>query len=176
MRMAGSRTVSPLRKARRCSTTASAVCSSPSRRKAARTARHCTSPTDHRGAVCASGADAAGTAARCRPDTAVRAGRDQRRRRDHTCDRLVRRQGRGLRQQHGYTVLPRARRRRRVLPADRPSGKLNTTIGSFDPAGKRLPGFHLHALPLPQSPFFNHVLQNDDKKPQFFEHPWQPFT
>ena len=39
-----------------------------------------------------------------------------------------------------------------------------------------LPGFHLHALPLPQSPFFNHVLQNDDKKPQFFEHPWQPFT
>jgi hypothetical protein len=62
------------------------------------------------------------------------------------------------------------------LPADRPSGKLNTTIGSFDPAGKRLPGFHLHALPLPQSPFFNHVLQNDDKKPQFFEHPWQPFT
>lgn len=53
-------------------------------------------------------------AARCRPDTAVRAGRDQRRRRDHTCDRLVRRQGRGLHQQHGYTVLPRARRRRRV--------------------------------------------------------------
>mgnify|MGYP006993498489 CR=1 FL=1 len=43
MRMVGSRTVSPLRKARRCSTTASAVCSSPSRRKAARTARHCTS-------------------------------------------------------------------------------------------------------------------------------------
>ena len=165
MRMVGSRTVSPLRKARRCSTTASAVCSSPSRRQAARTARHCTSPTAR-----------AGTAARCRPDTAVRAGRDQRRRRDHTCDRLVRRQGRGLRQQHGYTVLPCARRRRRVLPADGPSGKLNTRIGSFDPAGKRLPGFHLHALPLPHLPFFNHLLQNDDKKPQFFEHPWQPFT
>ena len=174
--MAGSRTVSPLRKARRCSTTASAVCSSPGGKQRGQHDTAHLRPQDHRGAVCASGADAAGTAARCRPDTAVRAGRDQRRRRDHTCDRLVRRQGRGLRQQHGYTVLPRARRRRRVLPADRPSGKLNTTIGSFDPAGKRLPGFHLHALPLPQSPFFNHVLQNDDKKPQFFEHPWQPFT
>ena len=30
-----------------------------------------------------------------------------------------------------------------------------------------MPGFHLHALPLPHSPFFNHLLQNDTKKLEF---------
>ena len=67
-----------------------------------------------------------GATGRRRADAAVRAGRDQRRRHDHARDRLARRKKRDLLQQRGCAVLPRARRRCRVLPADRSAGKLNT--------------------------------------------------